>query len=76
MGSDPVPGMGDDVLVCTDTGELVLLAGDPASCRELGRPRVCGPNWCNPAYADGRLYTRDGIKGIGNLYCVELARKP
>ncbi len=25
-----------------------------------------------PAYADGRLYIRDGIKSTGNLFCVEL----
>jgi len=36
----------------------VLLAADPAACRELGRAQVCGPNWCNPAYANGRLYVR------------------
>ena len=28
----------------------------------------------NPAYADGRLYLRDGLKATGNLYCLELMR--
>jgi outer membrane protein assembly factor BamB len=64
----------DNVLVCTDTGELVLIAADPAGPRELGRAQVCGPNWCYPAYADGRLYLRDGFKNKGNLYCLELFR--
>jgi outer membrane protein assembly factor BamB len=64
--------MRDNILVCTDAGDLVLLAADPAACRELGRVQVCGLNWCNPAYAEGRLYVRDGIKTTGNLYCVEL----
>ena len=64
--------MGDNILVCTDGGELVLLAADLAACRELGRAQVCGPNWCNPAYAGGRLYLRDGLKTTGTLYCLEL----
>jgi outer membrane protein assembly factor BamB len=64
--------MGDNILACTDGGEVVLLAADPAACRELGRAQVCGPNWCNPAYAGGRLYLRDGLKTTGTLYCLEL----
>ena len=64
--------LGKNILVLTDGGELVLLAADSARCRELGRVQVCGKNWCNPAYANGRLYVRDGIPSTGNLYCVEL----
>jgi outer membrane protein assembly factor BamB len=65
-------GMGQNILVCTDGGQLVLMAADPGAFRELGRAQVCGLNWCDPAYADGRLYVRDGIKATGNLFCVEL----
>jgi len=65
-------GMGENLLVCTDSGELVLIAADPVACRELGRVRICGPNWCDPAYADGKLYVRDGIKKTGTLYCLDL----
>jgi outer membrane protein assembly factor BamB len=64
--------MGPNILVLTDDGLLALIAADPTGCRELGRARVCGANWCNPAYADGRLYLRDGMKATGNLYCLEL----
>jgi outer membrane protein assembly factor BamB len=64
--------LGQNILVCTDSGELVLMAADPAQCRELGRMQVCGKNWCSPAYADGRLYVRDGLRSTGNLYCIEL----
>jgi outer membrane protein assembly factor BamB len=64
--------MGENILVCSDDGQLALIAGDPAGCRELGQARVCGKNWCSPAYADGRLYVQDGIKGTGNLYCLKL----
>jgi outer membrane protein assembly factor BamB len=66
--------MADNILVCTDGGDVVLIAAEPAASRELGRARVCGLNWCNPAYADGWLYVRDGLKTTGNLYCVELLR--
>ena len=64
--------MGQSILVCTDGGQLVLMAADPGAFRELGRAQVCGLNWCNPAYVDGRLYVRDGIKATGNLFCVQL----
>jgi outer membrane protein assembly factor BamB len=64
--------MGENILVCADDGLVALISGDASACRELGRARVCGMNWCNPAYADGRLYLRDGIKTTGNLYCLEL----
>jgi len=67
--------IGKNILVCTDGGELVLLAADPAQCRELGRTQVAGRNWCNPAYSSGRLYIRDGLRTTGNLVCVELAAK-
>ena len=52
--------MGKNILILTDNGQLVLIAADPMECRELARAQVCGQNWCNPAYADGRLYLRDG----------------
>jgi outer membrane protein assembly factor BamB len=64
--------MREKILVCTDTGELVLLRADSNECQDLGRVQVCGKNWCNPAYADGRLYIRDGIQGAGHLFCIEL----
>jgi outer membrane protein assembly factor BamB len=64
--------MGENILLYSDDGLLALIEGDPAGCRELGRARVSGMNWCNPAYADGRLYLRDGMKATGTLYCLEL----
>ena len=65
-------GMGKNILVSTDGGQLILVAAEAKEFRELGRAQVCGLNWCSPAYADGRLYIRDGIKSTGNLFCVEL----
>ncbi len=65
---------GNSILMLNDGGELVLFAADGAECKELGRVQVCGATWCNPAYSNGRLYLRDGIKTGGSWMCVELAR--
>ncbi len=62
--------MGKSILTLTDGGELVLFAADPAGYRELGRTQACGVTWCNPAYADGRLYLRDAKE----LICLELQK--
>jgi outer membrane protein assembly factor BamB len=60
--------LGKNLLLLTETGTLVLVAADPAEYKELGRAQVCGANWCNPAYADGRLYLRDARE----LICLDL----
>jgi len=60
--------MGENLLMLTDTGELVLFPANPAEFKELGRVQVCGLNWCNPAYSDGKLFLRDARE----LLCVEL----
>jgi outer membrane protein assembly factor BamB len=62
--------LGENLLLLTDSGELVLVAADPKEFKELGRVQVCGINWCNPAYADGKLFLRDGHE----LLCVDLLR--
>lgn len=63
-----IVGLGKNLLLLTDSGELVLVAADPKEFKELGRAQVCGTNWCNPAYADGQLFLRDGHE----LVCVDL----
>lgn len=65
-------GMGSNILCLTDSGQLVLFRADPEKFQELGTLQVAGLNWCNPAYADGKLYLRDGVKGAGDLICVDL----
>ena len=60
--------MGGNILTLTDSGELVLFAADPAGYKEVGRTQACGNTWCNPAYAAGRLYLRDGRE----LMCLQL----
>jgi outer membrane protein assembly factor BamB len=66
--------MHENILTLTDDGEVLLFSANPLAFREIGRAQVCGRNWCNPAYADGRLFVRDGIRGSGNLICVDLMR--
>ena len=60
--------VGKNLLILTEDGQLVLIAADPAKYRELGRLQVCGNTWSHPAYADGRLYVRDGRE----LLCLKL----
>ena len=66
--------MGKNILLSTDGGELVLFAADPNECKEISRAQVCGLNWCNPAYADGKLYLREGVKSTGDLLCLDLLK--
>jgi len=57
-----------NVLSLTDGGQLVLFAADPNAFKEVGKVQVCAKNWCNPAYAGGKLYLRDAHE----LMCVAL----
>ncbi len=59
---------GKNLLVLTEDGTLLLLAANPEKYTELGRLQVCGNTWGFPAYADGKLYVRDGRQ----LACYEL----
>ena len=60
---------GNNLLVLTEDGTLLLLKADATRYTELGRVQVCGNTWSFPAYADGRLYVRDGRQ----LACYSLA---
>lgn len=64
--------MGGNILVSTDSGELVLVAADPQVFREVSRTQVCGMTWSSPAYADGKLYVRDGVSSAGSVMCFDL----
>lgn len=67
--------LGGNILALTDGGQLVLFAADPEEFREMGTLQVAGMNWCNPAYADGQLFLRDGIRmSGGDWMCVDLAK--
>lgn len=60
--------VGKKLLVLTEDGILLLLEPNPSKYAELARLQVCGNTWCFPAYADGRLYVRDGR----HLLCLDL----
>lgn len=63
---------GKTVLMLTDGGELILFSAEGTECKELGRAQVCGANWCNPALVGTRIYLRDGGKGTGSWWCLDL----
>jgi len=62
--------VGKKLLILTYDGQLILASADPAKYNELGRVQVCGNTWSHPAYADGRLFVRDGRE----LICLQLSR--
>jgi outer membrane protein assembly factor BamB len=61
--------VGEHLLVLTESGTLVLLAANTNKAVELARAQVCGNTWAHPAFANGRLYVRDGR----SLACFNLA---
>jgi outer membrane protein assembly factor BamB len=67
--------VGKNLLVQTDKGELVLVAANPAKYMELGRAQVCGKTWNSPAYADGKLFVREGLDRGWKLTCFDLIDK-
>jgi outer membrane protein assembly factor BamB len=64
--------LGKNLLVQTDKGELVLVAADPTKYSEISRVQVCGKTWSHPAYADGKLYVREGLDRAWKLTCFDL----
>jgi len=60
--------VGKNLLALTEDGTLLLLAATPEKYTELGRIQVCGNTWSHPAFADGKLYVRDGR----SLQCLDL----
>lgn len=58
------------LLVYTDEGQLVWVEPTPSKYVELARHQVSGKNWNHPAYANGKLYVRDGRE----LACLNIAQ--
>ena len=63
--------VGNNLLVLTEEGQLLLLKPTPEKYTEIGRLQVCGNTWSFPAYAEGKLYVRD----TRQLQCLDLAAK-
>ena len=51
--------------------QAYLVAADPKECRVVSSTKVCGRNWCNPAYVDGKLLDagprEPAVPGIGEV---------
>ena len=65
-----ITAVNDSLLVLDSTGELRLIRATADGYKELGRAQFVGKTWASPAYADGRLYAKDGTK----LIAVALAK--
>ena len=63
--------MKDRILGLAEDGTLFLLSADTKALGMLATVKVCGKNWCSPAYAGGRLFLRDAAE----LLCVQLNSK-
>ncbi|HSV74913.1 MAG TPA: PQQ-binding-like beta-propeller repeat protein [Chthonomonadales bacterium] len=59
---------GNDLLIHTDSGQLLHVAVNEQGPTLRGQATVSGRNWCHPAYSGGRLFVRDGRE----LRCLEL----
>jgi len=68
--------LGKNLLFLTDRGEVVLLAADPGKYTELGRIQVSGKTWNSPAYANGKLYVREGLTSGWKLTCFDFGGSP
>ena len=64
--------VGKNLLTLTEDGTLLLFAASPEKFTELGRAQACGNTWSHPAYADGKLFVRDGRM----LQCLDLSGQP
>lgn len=57
-----ITAVNDSLLVLDSTGELRLVQATDSGYKELGRAHFMGKTWASPAYADGRLFLKDGVK--------------
>lgn len=59
---------GKNLLILAERGQLLLATPSMTGCKVVGRSTVCGRNWCNPAYVDGKLIVRDSK----SLKCIRV----
>jgi outer membrane protein assembly factor BamB len=71
-----VVAVGKKLLVVTDRGELVMVEANSQKYTELGRSQVCGKTWNSPAFADGKLYVREGLDKGWKLSRFTLNQSP
>jgi outer membrane protein assembly factor BamB len=59
----------DNVLVLSDTGEVILIKASTKGYEEIGRKKaVAGKCWSTPAVSNGRIYARSTKEGA----CLEV----
>jgi outer membrane protein assembly factor BamB len=63
----------DQILVLSETGELVLLEANPKRLTELARQKILsGKTWNHPVLIGDRLYARNGEEAVA--YSLSLAK--
>jgi len=63
--------VGDQLLVLSDDGQLVVVEASPHAYTEQARAQVLeGKCWSTPAYCNGRVYVRSTQEGA----CFDLTR--
>jgi outer membrane protein assembly factor BamB len=71
FGCASILSVGNQLIILTEDGDLVLAEANPEKCAEIGRvSKLKGTVRAHPALADGRLYARDGSK----LICWDLRK--
>ncbi|HZV36371.1 MAG TPA: PQQ-binding-like beta-propeller repeat protein [Verrucomicrobiae bacterium] len=64
--------MGKNLVVTTDLGDLFFIEATPTKYTELAHTQICGKTWNHPAYANGKLYVREGLTRGWKLSCFDL----
>lgn len=72
FGAGNVMLVGDKVLALADDGQVVIVATEPATYKELARFKaVDGKCWSTPAFSNGRIYVRSTTEGA----CLDVSGK-
>ena len=67
-----VIAVGENLIVFTDSGHVILGTDQGERFQELGRKHaLLGTSWAPPAYADGRLYIRNNL---GKVVCLDVSK--
>jgi outer membrane protein assembly factor BamB len=72
MGNGALIASGNNLIVITERGELIVAEANPQKYTEVSRARVLdGTCWTQPVLANGRLYLRNND---GDLICLDVRR--
>jgi outer membrane protein assembly factor BamB len=69
FGKGSLIAVGDQLLVLSDKGKLILVEATPEEYRETGAYQAMeGKSWTAPSYADGRVYLRN----LNEMICLDV----